>query len=77
MCLQSTPGTTAGLLFTLTLPESKITTRIPFFQYQNNVKFFEEGMGVNPDIEVASLATAYLAGDDSALTAALKLANED
>lgn len=34
-------------------------------------------MGVNPDIEVASLATAYLAGDDSSLTAALKLANED
>ena len=36
--------TTAGLLFTLTLPESKITTRIPFFQYQNNIKTFKEDM---------------------------------
>ena len=67
--------TTAGLLFTLTLPESKITTRIPFFQYQNNIKTFKEGMGVNPDIEVTSSAEDYLKGKDSILLETIKFAS--
>jgi C-terminal processing protease CtpA/Prc len=71
----SAQGPTAGLLFTLTLPESKITTRVPYFQYSNNVERFENGMGVIPDIEVRRSAEDYLDGKDGALSAAIKLAS--
>jgi C-terminal processing protease CtpA/Prc len=63
----SAEGPTAGLLFTLTLPESNITTRIPYFQSRNNVTGFEHGMGVIPDIAVAMTSEALLAGQDPAL----------
>ena len=67
----SAEGPTAGLLFTLTLPESGIRTRVPFFRYYNNVESFEPGMGVSPDIEAPMTAAAYLAGNDPAYDAAL------
>lgn len=67
----SAEGVTAGVLFTLTLPESNITTRIPFFRYTNNVNDFELGMGLKPDVEAPMTADAYLAKQDPALGAAL------
>ncbi len=72
----SATGPTAGLLFTLTLPESKIQTRVPFIRTINAVQTFEEGYGVTPDILAPLLAKDYLAGIDSALNKALEIAKE-
>jgi C-terminal processing protease CtpA/Prc len=69
----SAEGPTAGVLFTLKLPESKITTRIPFFQYKNNVNSFTKGMGMLPDIEAPMTVKAFLASKDPAFEAALYL----
>lgn len=66
----SAEGPTAGLLFTLTLPESGIRTRIPLFRYRNNVSAFEEGLGVSPDVSAPLTVEAYRAGRDPALEAA-------
>lgn len=70
----SKEGVTAGLLFTLTLPESKITTRVPFFRYTNNVKSFVEGMGVTPDVFAPMTVEAFLRKGDPALEAAKQIA---
>ena len=67
----SPEGTTAGVLFTLELPESKIRTRIPVFRYTNNVKSFERGMGLKPDILVPRTVESFLAGTDPALERAI------
>ncbi|MEP3891286.1 MAG: S41 family peptidase [Hellea sp.] len=67
----SAEGPTAGLLFTLTLPESGIRTRVPFFRYYNNVKVFEPGLGMTPDINAPMTADAFLEGRDPAYDAAL------
>ena len=66
-------GTTAGVLFTLTLPESGVRARLPFFRYRNNVPSFEPGLGVSPDISAPMTAEAFLAGEDPAYLAALEL----
>ncbi len=69
----SEEGPTAGLLFTLTLPESGITTRIPVFQSINNVRGFERGLGLMPDIEVPMTVSAFRNAEDPALEAAISL----
>jgi hypothetical protein len=72
----SAEGPTAGVLFTLTLPESKITTRIPFFQYKNNVKEFKKGYGLSPDLEAPMTVDALIQGKDPAMEAALSYVDE-
>ena len=67
----SAEGPTAGLLFTLTLPESGVRTRVPFFRSYNNVEHFQHGLGVSPDIQAPMTVAAYLAGEDPAYDAAL------
>ena len=67
----SAEGPTAGLLFTLTLPESGVRTRVPFFRSYNNVEHFQHGLGVSPDIQAPLTVAAYLAGEDPAYNAAL------
>lgn len=69
----SAEGPTAGLLFTLTLPESGVRTRIPLFRYRNNVDTFEEGLGVSPDIAAPMSVAALREGRDPALEKALSL----
>ncbi|MEO1319655.1 MAG: S41 family peptidase, partial [Pseudomonadota bacterium] len=66
----SAEGTTAGILFTLTMPESGIRTRIPAIRDYNNVPSFESGLGVTPDIAAKMTAADWLAGNDVALIAA-------
>ncbi|MEL6200199.1 MAG: hypothetical protein AAFR09_08365 [Pseudomonadota bacterium] len=66
----SAEGTTAGILFTLTMPESGIRTRIPAIRDYNNVPSFESGLGVTPDIAATMTAADWLAGKDVALIAA-------
>lgn len=72
----SAEGVTAGLLFTLTLPESKIRTRIPFFRFDNNVKNYVKGMGLMPDIDVPMTVKAFIAGQDPAYKTAIRLAKQ-
>lgn len=73
----SAEGVTAGVLFTLSLPASKITTRIPYFQFKNNVKHFTKGLGLTPEIEAPMTVSAFLANADPAYTAALALAKRN
>ncbi len=72
----SAEGPTAGILLTLTLPESGIRTRIPVFRYKNNVSSFEPGLGVSPDITASMTVEDFRGGNDPALTAAKALASE-
>ncbi len=69
----SAEGPTAGLLFTLTLPNSGVRMRLPFFRYRNNVSSFERGMGLAPDVEVRRTFDSERKGRDPALEAALAL----
>jgi C-terminal processing protease CtpA/Prc len=69
----SAEGVTAGVLFTLTLPESGVRARVPFFRYRNNVPSFEPGLGVSPDILAPLTVDALLDGRDPAFDAALDL----
>ncbi|MEM9840268.1 MAG: S41 family peptidase [Pseudomonadota bacterium] len=69
----SSEGPTAGLLFTLTLPQSGIKTRVPFFRYYNNVPNPRPGFGVAPDVEAKQTVASIRAGTDPAKEAALSL----
>lgn len=66
-------GATAGILFTLTLPESGIKMRVPAMQTFMNISTFERGYGINPDIEAPMTVEAFLAGQDPAMDKALNL----
>ncbi|MFK8029735.1 MAG: S41 family peptidase [Gammaproteobacteria bacterium] len=70
----SVEGPTAGLSFTLTLPESKIKTRVPFLQTFYNVTEFEHGLGLTPDVAVTQTVPDYLKGDDTVLNTAIDFA---
>jgi hypothetical protein len=68
-------GPTAGLLFTLTLPASKITTRLPFFLTTNTVTLPRQGLGLVPDVMAPMTGEAFIMQQDPALEAAIRLAN--
>lgn len=70
----SAEGPSAGLIFTLNLPASKITTRIPFFLQKNNVTTFDKGMGLTPDVKVNPSAQDFSEQTDIILEKALLLA---
>ncbi|MEM1197244.1 MAG: S41 family peptidase [Pseudomonadota bacterium] len=70
----SAEGATAGLQFTLTLPESGVRMRLPFFFMINNVSGFERGLGVSPDIDAPMTLDAFRAGRDPALEMAKSIA---
>lgn len=70
----SAEGPTAGLLFTLTLPESGIRTRIPLFRFRNNTDTFEPGLGLSPDLGAKMTIADFRAGRDPALDKAMELA---
>ena len=71
----SAEGPTAGLQFTLTLPNSGVRMRLPFFHVLNNVSDFEEGLGITPDVSAPMTLEAFLQGRDPALEAALAYAS--
>ncbi|MEO0974976.1 MAG: S41 family peptidase, partial [Pseudomonadota bacterium] len=68
-------GPTAGLLFTLTLPNSGIRSRLPFFRYYNNVSSAGDGRGLAPEVLVPRTFDAERQRRDAALAAALALAS--
>ncbi|MEO0870728.1 MAG: S41 family peptidase [Pseudomonadota bacterium] len=70
----SAEGVTAGLQFTLTLPESGVRLRLPFFYMINNVSSFQEGLGMTPDIAAPMTAAAFREGRDPAMEMAKSLA---
>ncbi|MEL6877454.1 MAG: S41 family peptidase, partial [Pseudomonadota bacterium] len=70
----SAEGPTAGLQFTLTLPNSGVRMRLPFFHVKNNVKSFERGLGITPEVSAPLTVEAFRERRDPALEAALKLA---
>lgn len=70
----SAEGPTAGLQFTVTLPESGVQMRLPFFFVMNNVSSFEPGLGVSPHIEAPMTVEAFREGRDPALEMAKSIA---
>ena len=66
-------GATAGILFTLTLPNSGIKMRVPAMQTFMNIESFRPGFGISPDIEAPMTIEAFLNGDDPAYEKALSL----
>lgn len=73
----SAEGSTAGVLFTLTLPESGIKTRVPVMRFFTNVKNPERGLSVSPDIYVPQTVKAVRARQDPALESAKMLVKQD
>lgn len=71
----SSEGPTAGLQFTLTLPNSGVRMRLPYFHVLNNVSEFEKGLGIAPDVSAPMTVEAFRVGRDPALEAALALAD--
>jgi C-terminal processing protease CtpA/Prc len=69
----SAEGATAGILFTLTLPESGIKMRVPAMRSFVNNDEFEPGLGMSPDIKAPMTVAAFLNGEDPALDAARAL----
>ena len=66
-------GATAGILFTLTLPNSGIKMRVPAMQTFMNIDGFTPGLGVSPDIEAPMTIEAFLNDEDPAYAKALSL----
>lgn len=69
----SAEGTTAGVLFTLKLPESGIRTRVPVFQDFNDVSQFTPGKGIIPDVSAPMTFDAFIKQKDPAYEAALAM----
>ena len=73
----SAEGPTAGIQFTLTLPESGIKTRIPVIRAFHNIESFDEGLSISPDIDAPMTVEAFLEKRDPAMEAALDLIQKD
>lgn len=63
-------GPTAGLLFTLTLPKSRLRVNIPALRERTTVDEYAEGAPVLPDLQVETTRADFLARRDPVLTAA-------
>ncbi|MEO0464025.1 MAG: S41 family peptidase [Pseudomonadota bacterium] len=70
----SAEGPTAGLQFTMALPESGVRLRLPFFHMLNNVSSFDAGLGISPDIAAPMTVEAFRAKRDPALDMAKSMA---
>ncbi len=65
----SVEGPTAGTIFFLELPHSKVRVRIPLFRTYTGLEF-RSGFGLKPDISAPETLASWLAGQDAALEAA-------
>jgi hypothetical protein len=69
-------GNNSGMMPTLTLPNSKIGIRLPFYAYWNAVPGYEHPRrGTLPDYPVTMRIADILGGTDAALEEAVKLAD--
>ena len=64
-------GSTAGVIFFVTLPNSEIIARLPAQRGYNNVSNFVEGRGIIPDIEVKQTLSDWQADKDKILETAI------
>jgi hypothetical protein len=69
----SAEGPTAGNIFNLVLPESKIRVRIPQFRSFTNIKAFTPRRGVSADVLVVPTLADFEAGRDRAVEVARSL----
>lgn len=69
-------GPTAGSIFFLKLPESKMTLRLPVIRFENNVGDLPLGEGLTPDVLAPTTVVSVRAGRDPAMEAALKIIGE-
>ncbi len=72
----SVEGPTAGTLFFVTLPESAIRVRVPFYRQYLEVSAFEPGLGVTPDVLVRPTREDILKGRDPVMEAAIAQARK-
>jgi C-terminal processing protease CtpA/Prc len=72
----SLEGVTAGVIFFMTLPESKLRTRLPALRHYNAISDFENGKGVKPDIYVEQNIVAFKNKQDIIYQTAVKYAEE-
>ena len=72
----SLEGVTAGVIFFMTLPESKLRTRLPALRHYNDIDNFENGKGIKPDINVEQSIVAFKNKQDIIYQAAIKYAQE-
>lgn len=70
-------GPTAGTIFFMTLPESKMRLRLPAIRYENNVETFVKGQGLVPDISVPTTIEDIRNGNDPALEIAKRIVMGD
>ncbi len=70
----SAEGPTAGTLFFVELPNSKIRVRVPYYRQYLDVSSFEPGLGVTPDLAVTPTRADFFAGKDTVLDVALSRA---
>lgn len=63
----SAEGPTAGNLLMLRLPASGILVRVPLIFSRMDIRTFDQGMGVAPDVEVKQTLEDFLAGRDSVM----------
>jgi C-terminal processing protease CtpA/Prc len=63
----SAEGPTAGNLLMLRLPASGILVRVPLIFSRMDIRAFEPGLGVKPDVEVKQTLEDFLAGKDSVM----------
>lgn len=66
----SAEGPTAGILVFLKLPHSGINVRIPWKRQYMNIRDFQPGKGLTPDLAVPETVADFRAGRDAALEAA-------
>lgn len=65
-------GPTAGIIFFMTLPETKVRLRLPAIRFENNIGDFVKGEGLVPDITVPTTLEDIINGIDPALEVAKK-----
>lgn len=69
-------GPTAGTIFFLKLPESKMVLRLPVIRYENNVGDLPKGEGLTPDLLAPTTVASIRTNSDPALDAALAFLKE-
>lgn len=63
----SAEGPTAGNLLMLRLPASGVLIRVPLIFSRMDIRAFDPGLGVKPDVEVKQTLEDFLAGRDSVM----------
>lgn len=69
-------GPNGGVIYYLTLPNSGFVVRIPWQTWRSNIENPEFGKGFDPDISAPVTYKSWLANEDVAMNAAIKLVSQ-